>query len=162
MRELKRLDEDKRGLEGLPLQLLIIAMVLSIGLPVVYSSIRYHDTQRVLQDLEEQAVFIGEKARQVYLHGEGNSEVLTIQLDYGMFNEIEFLEVTNETYRNQIQWRLRGGQGGRHFVRDDFPLISEETPLKLREGEHRLRLRCEFGPISEAEEELLYVKASLM
>ncbi len=160
MRNLKRLGEDERGLEGLPLQLLIIALVLSLGLPVVYSSIRYHDTQRVLQDLEEQAVFIGEKARQIYLHGEGNSDVLTLQLEDGIFHEIEFFEITNGTYRNQIQWKLRRGSGGRHFVRDNFPLISEKTPLRLGRGEHRIRLECEFGTTSEIEEELLYVKVS--
>ncbi|MFW6064524.1 MAG: hypothetical protein ACOC8Y_03000 [Candidatus Natronoplasma sp.] len=160
MKGLKRLVEDERGLEGLPLQLMIIALVLSLGLPVVYSSIRYQDTQRVLQDLEEQAVFIGEKARQIYLHGEGNSDILTLQLEDGMFREIEFLEVTNGTYRDQIQWKLRGGQGGRHFVGDNFPLISEETPLRLEKGEHRLRLECKFGSPSEMEEELLYIEVS--
>ncbi len=160
MRQLNRVDEDERGIEGLPLQMLIIALVLSIGLPVVYSSIRYHDTQRVLQDLEEKAFFISEKARQIYLHGEGNSDVLDIQLENGMFQEIEFLEITNGTYRNQIQWRLRSGDGGRHFVREDFPLISEETPLRLGRGDHRLRLECEFGTPSEMDEEHLYVKIS--
>jgi len=160
MTELKRIEQDEQGLEGLPLQMLIIALVLSIGLPVVYSSIRYHDTQRVLKDLEEKAFFISEKARQIYLHGEGNSDVLDLQLENGMFREIEFLEITNATYKNQIQWRLRGGDGGRHFVRDDLPLISEETPLRLRRGEHRLSLECKFGTTSETDQEHLYVKVS--
>ncbi len=154
------MNQDERGIEGLPLQMLIIALVLSIGLPVVYSSIRYHDTQRILNDLEEKAFFISEKARQIYLHGEGNSAVLDLQLEDGIFREIEFLEITNGTYKNQIQWRLRGGDGGRHFVREDFPLISEETPLRLGRGEHRLRLECEFGPTLDTNEEHLYVKVS--
>ncbi len=160
MRDLKRMSNDDRGLEGLPLQLMIIALVLSLGLPVVYSSIRYHDTQRVLQDLEEQAQFIEDKARQIYLHGEGNSDVLTLQLEDGIFREIDFMEITNGTYKNQIQWRLRDGAGGRHFLKNDFPLISEETPLRLGEGEHRLRLECEFGSAQSMEEETLYVEVS--
>ncbi len=160
MRELRRLENDDSALEGLPLQLLIIALVLSIGLPVVYSSIRYHDTQRVLQDLEEKAIFIEEKSRQIYLHGEGNSDVLTLKLEDGIFQQIKFMEITNETFTNQIQWKLNHGHGGRHFIEDDIPLISEATPLRLGRGEHRLRFECEFGNPPEMHEELLYVKVS--
>lgn len=160
MRDLKRLNSDDKALEGLPLQLLIIALVLSLGLPVVYSSIRYHDTQRVLQELEEKAHFMGEKARQIYLHGEGNSDVLKLNLENGLFSEIEFLEITNGTYRDQIQWKLHSGQRDRHFIGENFPLISEETPLRLRRGEHKLKFECEFGSPPGMEEELLYVKVS--
>lgn len=161
-RHRKRLNRDEQGLEGLPLQLLIIAVVLSLGLPIVYGSIRNYDSRRMMEDMEEQAVFIGQKARQLYLHGEGNSDTITLDIEDGIFHRIEFLEVTNGTFEHQIRWRISGGHSGRHFIPQEVLLFSNETPLRLEEGEHRLRLECQFGSPREMEDRGLYVEVTLL
>ncbi|MFP4002073.1 MAG: hypothetical protein ACLFSM_06200 [Thermoplasmata archaeon] len=159
-RRKRKLTQDERALEGLPLQLLIIAIVISIGLPVVYGSIKTQDSRRMMQEMEEQAVFIGQKAKQLYLHGEGNSDIITLELEDGIFHEVGFLEVTNETFRDQIQWSISGGKEGRHFIKEDVLLFSDETPLRLGEGEHRLKLECHFGSPLDTEDKTLYIEVT--
>ncbi len=150
--------EDERAIEGLPLKLLIIAVVLAIALPMVYSSIRYYDTQRLKQDVESQAEFIGSKARQLRVHGEGNSEVINIDIRDGLFRSVEFLEIGNETFRDRIRWSVEGQGDSHHRIEGDVNLVSDDGPLMLREGEHRLRLECKFGEVNGSEEDMLYIK----
>ena len=153
----RRLTKDERALEGLPLQLMIIALVLSIGLPIVYNSISGYDSSRMMQEMEEQAVSISEKARQVYLYGEGNSDVIEIELQDGIFHSVEFFELDNESVVGQIRLAITGGSEDRHLM-PDFPLFLEEAPLRLDEGEHRLSVECRSGNRADMDEEGLYVE----
>ncbi len=157
----KKLNSDRRGLEGLPLQLLVISMVLAIGLPAVYSSVEYYDTQSVIQNVESQAEFIGEKAKQLNAYGTGNSDVLAIELGDGLIRSIRFLEVGNQSFRNLIRWEISGGNRGMLLLEDDIKLISEE-PIKLGSGSHRLKLECRFDEIFEGEQKMQYIDVSIL
>ncbi len=159
-RRLKRLKEDEQGLEGLPLQLLIIAVVLSIGLPIVYTSIRHYDTQRVLHEMEDKATFIGEKAKQLQLHGEGNSDVVSFELRGGIFRNVKYLELANTTFRSRLRWEISGGQGGSHLIENEVPLVSDNAPLRLGEGQHELIMECKFGVPQGMDQEILYIEVS--
>lgn len=157
----RKIPSDKGGLEGLPLQLLIISMVLAIGLPAFYSSVEYYDTQSVIQNVESQAEFVIEKAKQVHAYGAGNSEVVSIELKDGLVNSIRFLEIGNQTFRNMIQWEISGGNTGMLFLEDDILLFSEE-PIKLRSGSHELRLEGIFGDPLEVGEKMQFIEVSLL
>ncbi len=157
-----KLSENQKGLEGLPLQMLIIAIVLSIGLPVVYSSLKYYDTQRVMQQMESKAIFIGEKARQLQIHGEGNSDVLSFRLKDGIFRNIKYLELANESIRSQLKWKISGDLGGKRLIENNVPLVADDEPLRLGEGRHKLRLECKFGSPSGIDGKVLYVEVSLV
>ncbi|MBS3816955.1 MAG: hypothetical protein KGY76_05270 [Candidatus Thermoplasmatota archaeon] len=155
----RRLTSDENALEGMPLQMLIISLILAIGLPLVYSSLRHHDTQTVLRRAEEQAESINEKAKQLHAYGEGNSDVISIDLEDGIFSEIKFLELGNKSFRNLIRWEIREGKKGMLLLEDHLSLISDE-PIKLGSGSHELNMECKFGEVQGTEGEMLYIKVS--
>lgn len=156
------MNRDERALEGLPLQLLIIAVVISLGLPIVYSALSSYDSNRLMKEMDGHAVMVGEKARQLYSHGEGNTDTITLTIEDGIFHQVEFLEITNATFKNQIQWSISEGYDGRHHIDGRVSLISDDTPLRLGTGEHRLRLECVSGNITESDDEMLYVEVTAL
>lgn len=157
----RKISSDKRGLEGLPLQLLIISMVLAIGLPAVYTTVEHYDTESVIQNVESQAEFIAEKAKQLHAYGAGNSEVISVDLEDGLMRSIKFLEVCNQTFRNLIQWETSGGNSGMLLLDNDITLFSED-PIKLGSGSHELKLECSFGDPLGSGEKMQYIEVSLV
>ncbi|MEF8873652.1 MAG: hypothetical protein V5A88_03150 [Candidatus Thermoplasmatota archaeon] len=161
-RRLKRgLNSDSRALEGLPLQLLIIMVVLAIGIPAVYTSVMYYDTQNMIQKVENQVEYIEEKAKMMRAYGPGNSDVITVDLEPGMFRDVQYLELGNRTFTNLIQWKIEGGHTGLHTV-GDISLISRSgEAMRLGSGSHQLRMESKSGdPLGEGEE-MLYIEISL-
>ncbi len=158
---LKRgLPSDPRALEGLPLQLLIIMVVLAIGLPVVYTSLTYYDTQNVIQRVENQVEYIEEKAKMMRAYGPGNSDVITVDLEPGIFSGVRYLELGNRTFVNLIRWEVDGGHTGLHTV-ESIPLVSEAgEAMILGSGTHRLRMETRSGDPFEEGEEILYIEIS--
>jgi len=142
---------------------MIIMVVLAIGVPAVYTSTTHYETQNMIQRAENQAEFIGEKAKMMYAYGEGNSDVITVDLEGGIFREIEYLELGNQTFTNLITWEIEGGNRGMYFLDDHISLVSRSRePIRLRSGTHRLRLESCFGDPFESGEDILFVEVSVV
>ncbi|MFP3871725.1 MAG: hypothetical protein ACOC55_01285 [Candidatus Natronoplasma sp.] len=157
----RELPSDGSALEGLPLQLMIIVLVLAIGVPAVYTSMRYYDTQNVIQKVENQVEFIEQKAKMLYTYGAGNSDVIKVDLEPGVFREVEYMELCNETFRDMIRWKIDDGQTGMHFLGDNISLVSgSDEPLRLGSGTHQLRLETRRGDPFGTGEDTLYVEIS--
>lgn len=159
----KEMRSDIRGLEGLPLQMLIIMLVLAIGIPAVYSSMTHYEERSTIQRVESQVDFIEEKAKTLYTYGEGNADVIRVDLEGGLFRDVEYLEVGNRSFKNLIRWEVEGGHTGTHIMENDIPLVSEdEEPLRLGSGRHRLKMETVYGEPYEEGEEMLFIQISLL
>lgn len=146
MRSLKR---DEKGLEGMPLQLLIISVVLAVAIPAIYSSVEYYDTRRTLKNLKSEIQFIGEKAEQVFIHGNGNSEVIEVDFDDGIFEKINIVRLCGDP-DYVIRWETMD-YNGQYSIPKKIPLYNESGEIGLLKGQHKLRMTCKYGNPSDTD-----------
>ena len=139
-RSLKR---DEKGLEGMPLKLLIISVVLAIAIPAVYNSVEYYDTKGTLKNLKSEIQFIGEKAEQVFIHGNGNSEVIEVDFSDGIFEKINIVKLCCEP-DYVIRWETMD-YNGQYSIPKKIPLYNESGEIGLLKGSHKLRMTCKYG-----------------
>lgn len=140
---------DIEGVEGFPYRLLIISAVLALTLPVIYSTWEYYDRQSTLQDVREEVEFIGQKAEQLFIRGINNSARHEVELDDGLFTNIEYVELGGE-YENWIEWEA-GGQEEAYQLPRNISLIpeTEDETIRLTSGSHTLFLETKEGNIDE-------------
>ncbi|MFW5928035.1 MAG: hypothetical protein ACOCSL_02445 [Thermoplasmatota archaeon] len=150
----KSLRRDERGLEGMPLQLLIISIVLALAVPTIYSSVEYYDTRRTLKTLKSEIRFIGEKAEQVFVHGNGNSEVIEIDLSDGIFEKINTVKLCEDP-DYVIKWETIDYRG-QYSIPKRVPLYNGSGTISLLEGSHKIRMTCKYGNPSDPDGSGLY------
>ncbi|MBM4237281.1 MAG: hypothetical protein FJ151_02220, partial [Euryarchaeota archaeon] len=78
MSRMKRLD--RRGLEGLPLKLMIVFLLLSISFPMVLESMQYHNRVVSEELLEIEAEKVRQAVYAAYLSGAGNVRSVKIEM----------------------------------------------------------------------------------
>lgn len=158
----KNLKRDTKGIEGLPLKLIIVATVLAITLPGVYRSVSHYDTQRTIQNIETQANYFTDKVEQLHKHGVGNSEVIELELNDGVFKSIDYFEIQNNTIYHQVRWSVEDEYDGRISTDENIPIMTEGSSLKLTSGSHEIRLECRYGELKGREDTTLYISAELL
>ena len=68
--------KDKRGLEGMPLKLLIVSLLISLSAPIVLSSMSSFQTKTSVSEAMSAAEQIRETITATYISGPGNHRVL--------------------------------------------------------------------------------------
>lgn len=69
---------DTRGLEGLPLKLLVTALIVAIALPVIFQSLGRYENDLSLSEIRKVAERAKNVALAAFLAGPGNTRILTI------------------------------------------------------------------------------------
>jgi hypothetical protein len=77
------LSRDRRGLEGLPLKLLIISLLMSIAFPLVIDSLEQYEETVSMASVRSQACDIKAAATTAYLAGPGNVRTVRVELAQG-------------------------------------------------------------------------------
>jgi len=133
---------DRRGLEGMPLKLLLAALLLSISLPTVVSTIDDYQTSVGKAAATAEASRLAAAVADVYSSGEGNVRIVTVKLPAG---QNVGLEVGGEGHLNMS---VRGHMGGAPiapvYISDPPVIIVSEQGgnLTIGPGSSRLRLEC--------------------
>ncbi|MCQ5375699.1 MAG: hypothetical protein NO474_03775 [Methanomassiliicoccales archaeon] len=83
---------DKNGLEGLPLKLMIIFLILSLTMPILIENAEYYDTLVIEKNLIMEAEKIRKGAYSVYLSGPGNLRTIDVEIPKGTFGQLCRLE----------------------------------------------------------------------
>ncbi len=138
---------DRRGLEGLPLKLLIMSLLLSLTVPAVLGSMESFERSTARSQLTAEALRLGNLVEEVRSAGEGNRRSLSISLPSSLSKFSMVMEIGGEV-RNASSLSIRCSSDGRVFstqVLDDPPArmtsVSFST-LRLEAGEHRLTAEC--------------------
>lgn len=71
---------DRQGIEGLPLKLLIVALLISISFPPVWQTLVYYDSTLTTEEAVEQAAKIRGCAASAFIAGEGNVRRVNVDL----------------------------------------------------------------------------------
>ena len=141
------LSNGEEGLEGLPLQLIIVVLIITAT--VVPSLIMFeaydqnNKEARVLNEIE----FLIVRVQQVYLGGVGNSQSMEIDLSGGVFTNVERVEIGDQPGGLWMTIRYKLNERSEKLVSVKSPVVpmgAEEAgqirPLILASGTHQLRL----------------------
>ncbi len=119
---------DPSGIEGLPLQLLIVAIVLGITVPVVYAGLDAYDRGQVRTRVEGELLRLTHAAQQYAVAG-GGAETLALDLRGGTFTTMEYAWIGDRPggpFANVVRYRI-SGEGERAIV-IERPTVSMSGP----------------------------------
>jgi len=119
---------DGAGIEGLPLQLLIVAIVMGITVPVVYAGLDAYDHGQVQRRIEGELLRLTHAAQQYSIAG-GGAETLALDLRGGSFTSLEYVwigDTPGGPFANVVRYRI-SGEGERAIV-VDRPTVSMSGP----------------------------------
>ena len=129
---MKRKEWDRRGLEGVPLKLLLVALLISTSLPVVASNMDDYRTAVGAAGVGAEASRLASSISEVHAAGEGNVRIVTVELP-----------------RGQDTWIEIGGDGIDAMAVDPVSLddppvrvIADGGSMIIGDGTSTVRLEC--------------------
>jgi len=138
------LHRDAAGIEGMPLQLLIVAIVAGITVPVVYAGLDAYDRGQVETRVRGEAFRLMRVAQQYSVAG-GGAETLQVDLRGGAFVPLLYLRIGDHgggPYANVVRYRI-GGEDER-FVLAEHPTVlmagTDGETLALGPGTYAIHL----------------------
>ncbi len=143
--------EDTGSVEGLPLQLIITAIVLAITVPMMFGALRTYDITRTATEMDKLVEDIASRAQLVFVSGPGNSILLEISVPTPSFGNIEYLRLGDNpggNFSSTIRYRMSSGGEVIHVIESpNVPVVSpSETFLDIMPGKYELMLKCITWP----------------
>ncbi len=143
---------NESGVEGIPLKLIIVMVILAITIPATWKGLESYDRSQTENNLRSEIEFLSTHMKQVYLNGIGNAQNVDVDFKDGMMTKIEWIKIgdTVEGIWSSIRYKLS-------HKGDDFFLIKnpnmpvgnvsdgEIGPLKIGAGRHTIHLECREG-----------------
>lgn len=141
---MKNLRADEKGLEGLPLKLLITAIVMGISIPAILATWSNVEKVQVENSLRSEMNYLILRIHQVHRAGPGTSISLDVNLDSGMFTSIDYVLVGDSQgspLKGTIRWKLGGEQEKVIPIKDGIPVCGKDgKAFRLTEGHSSLYL----------------------
>ena len=134
--------KDRRGLEGMPLKLLIVTLLISLSAPIVVSSMGTFQARTA----ESQAMCVAEQIRQMitatYLSGPGNHRIMSSPLSDNKCT-IEIGGDLNQTESMVIRV-MHDGSTERVYLSDPVVRVTtwDKKPFHLTAGLTSLSFTC--------------------
>ena len=141
------LNSDSSAVEGLPLKLIITALVLSITIPASVNALQAYDRIQAEEGVQAEVEHLALSARQVYLGGSGSQRVVQFNPKGGMFYTLEWVAIggpVGSQNTSSIFYRFEGGSTrGIVLTNPQIPVQGEDgNAVMLGPGNHELLLRC--------------------
>lgn len=157
---LRNLARDKKAIEGLPLKLLITAIVMGISIPAVLAMWSNVEKVQVESSIQSEVNYLMLRIQQVHRSGPGNAITVEIHLDSGMFAQIEYVLVGDELedpFKGTIRWKLSGDSERVILIEDGIPVCGKDgKAFRLAEGHSSLYLE-----VKKEESGLVFVEVSV-
>lgn len=138
---------DRRGLEGMPLKLLIMSLLVSLTLPVVMGSVESYERSTARSMVIKEAERLVSEIEEVMSAGEGNRRIVSISLPAAADRFHLALEA-GDAIGGTASMTVRCTRDGIAFI----TLAPEAPParitsadgqsLRLQSGEHRISVEC--------------------
>lgn len=137
---------DRRALEGMPLKLLIMSLLISLTAPVVMGSVESYERSTARSIMAAEAGQVVEVVEEVMSAGEGNRRIVTVSLPASADRFHLVLEIGGPLDQGS-SLTVRCASDGLVFS----TIVPESPParmtaggdaLLLNAGEHRLAIEC--------------------
>jgi type II secretory pathway pseudopilin PulG len=139
---------DRRGLEGLPLKLMIVALIVSVSAPAVLGSLESFERSTARTLLLSEAERLAAAAEEVFNSGEGNRRMISVDVpgnENGLDMSLEAGGDPDSTASLSIRC-LTSGQVTSTVIMD-HPTVRMTGPgggpVTLGSGTHDLSLECQ-------------------
>jgi hypothetical protein len=138
---------DRRGLEGLPLKLIIMSVIISLSAPVVMGSLDDFERSTARSRLVAQVSIFISVVQEVITGGDGNKRSITVSIPsasakYGLVMDAGGQK---DTFASKTVRCWCGGSLFSTYVLNDPPgrmTTINGDPLRLEEGEHHISIEC--------------------
>ncbi len=103
------LKEDKDAIEGLPLELLVICVVIAITIPTVWGFAGMYIRQQTENDLMVELEHLKKTVEEVGSSEEGNMRIIEMDLSGHPLARIDYVEIGGEIPGTEyVRYRIRG------------------------------------------------------
>lgn len=127
MKVRQNITKDRNGtLEGLPLELLIIILIMGISLPIIWNSAQYYSQQQLEKDVKIELDILEEKIEEVAYSEQGNIRIYKIDLKDNFLSDIDYVKIGGEKKEKMNVIRYKIGENNKNIILDDI-LISNFT-----------------------------------
>ncbi|MBN1109668.1 MAG: hypothetical protein JXA45_02790 [Methanomassiliicoccales archaeon] len=135
---------DRRGVEGLPLRLMLTALLISLSLPALLSAMEGVDAELDNREMSVLAEDIASRVREMMAAGPGNVRMISIPEDLpsDLYLSLGGAEGSAESFR--LSWGNARHTLGSLYLEKAIVLTDDGRPLELRAGD-RLRMTCPPG-----------------
>lgn len=99
--------DESGSLEGLPLELIIIILVMGISLPVMWNSAQYYSYQELENDMITEIEMFLEEIKEISNSEEGNIRTLDINIEDNLLSEIKYIEIGGKDIEDMKSIRYR-------------------------------------------------------
>jgi hypothetical protein len=148
------------ALEGMPLKLLIVALVMGITLPSVLAMWANVEKVQTGNHLQSEMDYLNIRINQVYRSGPGNTILVELNLKSGVFTSIDYVMIGGRLdthWKSTIRWKLVGEGENVIPIDGGVPVCGENgESFELDEGHSSLYLK-----VKKKEEGLLFVEISV-
>ena len=143
---------DEGGVEGIPLKLIIVVVILAITIPATWKGLEIYDRSQTENNLRTEIDFLAAHIKQVYLNGIGNAQDVKVDFKDGMMTTIDWIKVGDsvEGVWSSIKYKLSHKTSDFILIKNpNIPIGNvsdgEIGPLKLGAGAHTIHLECREG-----------------
>ena len=138
---------DREGIQGLPLRLMVVALLISLTLPIALGTLQGFEEQTQVRAGMRIAQEIGSAATSAYSSGEGNVRI--VKLDWpdgqqGAALKLGLAGPVGSLLSTRLDVIVGGVVSGQHFLSDPLVhlLSGGEERLEIGPGCEGLRLSC--------------------
>ena len=138
-------EKDDNAVEGIPLNLIIVLLVLAIALPIIWAGLANYDRTQKENDIRNEIEFIITTIKFVYTGGEGNSQLIDVDFDSSFATKVERVEIGGSTKSlwYTIRYKLSGNSKQTIIIENpNIPVVNKTDSgldaLEVGEGRHSL------------------------
>jgi len=141
------LQDDLSAVEGMPLRMMAVMVVLAISIPLVIGSFRAYDTGRAEASVSSEIRNLISAVQNIYASGEGNSMSLGFMTGGGSLARVDsvtFGDVLGGELSSTIRYRLHGRTERIVVVESpNVPITGPGgMPLGVGQGSYRILAEC--------------------
>lgn len=133
---------DNNALEGMPLKLVIIVMMLALTVPSVYASLGDFQEVTSTNSLKNEAEDLASKVHDLAVRGPGNQ--MTVTIDVPSDGSFMTIGGTTRSEMMSIGYGVRGGEVVRYYLTDPNVLFitPQEGGMVIDGPGCTMRLKC--------------------
>jgi hypothetical protein len=143
---------DEAGVEGIPLKLIIVLVIVAITVPVAWKGLESYDRSQTETNLVMEIDFLAANIKQVYLNGMGNARDVEVDFSDGFVTSVERIEIGDSEDGVWSSIRYKMAHKNSQFVlikNPNIPIahVSQEDaePLVVGPGRHTIHLETKKG-----------------
>lgn len=140
---------NEEGVEGIPLKLIIIVLIMAISIPLIWRGFESYDRTQTENNLRSELDFLVTRVKQVYFGGVGNADSVEVNFRNGLFTKIEYIKIGDSPNAiwSSIRYKLNY-KGVETIVIENpnIPLAYNDNgdfkSLELGSDRYRIHLEC--------------------